>query len=316
MGLALATSPSDLFSTPPNRWHLPMPTRYLRDHPVVLHGMCDVRYDENLDEDFEPDSESDVSEDDNSHHNSHHNPDGDYNEYAFHLRRVLHVNRGLWCEHQRIVTLRILTEETWFDPVPVSCLLEYLDHYKAKRAPTGFIHRSRFDDLCRCCDKLNIPQETATVAHYVYECTWKAGICGNPSEPLSKAVISASIFIACNKDNVLITPEAICDEFNALGRLFTRALTDIRRSLKSFMTKYNEWVMQDRPRKLSRWRMDDKRRKAEFFELLDRPESVRKCDYAFPRECTRRVRSAASFRSDMLASRDASYPSDQWYIPL
>jgi hypothetical protein len=289
-----------------------MPTRYLRDHAVVMHGMCDARYDESLDEDFEPDPESDVSEDDDANHNS----DSDSNEDAFQLHKIPHVNLDLRCEHQRIVNLRISIDATWFDPVLGSCLLEDLDYYKAKRASAGLIHRSRFHDLCRCCDKLDIPEETATLAHYVYDCTWRDGIYASPSEPLSKAVISASLFIACNKHNFLITPEVICDEFNALGRLFTRALTDIRPSLTSFMTKYNEWIIQARPRKLSRWRMDDKRRNAEFFELLDRPEGFRKCEYTLPREFTRTVRSTASFRRDMLVLRNASYPNDLWYVPL
>lgn len=152
-----------------------------------MHSMSDVPNDEALNDELEPDSEIDASEDFD-----------DLEEDAL----FCHLSRPLRCEHQKFIKLNILAGNASLDPVPVPCPHEDLKYYKRMAwwrmgRPYWLIHRSRFDDLCRYCDKFGIPEETKDIAHHLYDFYFKIGCCQQRTEPESKAVISAAASVAC-----------------------------------------------------------------------------------------------------------------------
>lgn len=236
-----------------------------------MHSMSDVPNDEALN-DLESDSELDASEDLN---------------YLEEDETFCQLSRPLRCNHQKFIKLSIVGEDACLDPVPAPCPHDDLKYYKIRERwwwrgrPNSLIHRSRFEDLCLYCDKFGIPEETKDIAHYLYGTFFKFGL--QRTELESKAVISAATSVACDKQGFLITCEMERDGFNDAAKVFTSVITSFRVNFDTFMKQYSVWTSQNRAKKLLMWKMEDKREIPEFSQLLDHPESLRKCDYSFPR---------------------------------
>jgi len=279
---------------------------YSNDDDVV---MSDDQYDESLDKDFEPDSESGESNDD------HDDLDGYSSHGALLSSETSSRSPDLYCEHQQIVYLgsRFLS-------------IDALDLYKRRRLSFTSIHRSRYEDLCRCCDSLGIPNETAKVALFLYDCMWKRGTYIFCNDVQSKAAMSAALLVACNKYKFPISPKAIRYQFNSDPDLFTHAHLHLQPRLHLLMTDYDKWNRKGYPKKLLKWRMDDKRLNYDSPQLLDRAQNMHICEtFKFIYMGYNRI-TAAGFRNELLRYEElersqnpgfqiSQYPKDLFYIP-
>lgn len=132
-----------------------MPTPQPSDRDAL---MSDDQYDESTDQDLEAGPDSGESKEDGD------DPDSEPSENTFQFRKISNMRLRPHCVHQRVVFVL----KSYFGEEVFYVKRDELGHYKRRRRlPFGSIHRSRFEDLWRCCEKLCIPEQTAMLAHFL-----------------------------------------------------------------------------------------------------------------------------------------------------